>query len=101
MASSRFDDNDRDDDSPRRRNRDRDEDRPRRSSRSRDEYDDDRNGSRTRPQAKKLSVLGLLALIGGFFALFLSFLATHWPSVERLGDEARGVLGENVSFLKE
>lgn len=35
------------------------------------------------------------------FILFLGFLTTHWPSVERLADEARGVLGENLSFLKK
>ncbi len=35
------------------------------------------------------------------FILFLGFLAAHWPSVERLGDEARGVLGENPSFFKK
>lgn len=35
------------------------------------------------------------------FVLFLGFLATHWPSVEKLSDEARGVLGENPSFLKK
>lgn len=35
------------------------------------------------------------------FVLFLGFLATHWPSVEKLTDEARGVLGENPSFLKK
>lgn len=27
------------------------------------------------------------------FAVFLGFLATHWPSVEKLTDEARDVLG--------
>lgn len=35
------------------------------------------------------------------FALFLGFLATHWPSAEKLADEARGALGENPSFLKK
>lgn len=35
------------------------------------------------------------------FALFLAFLAAHWPSAEKLTAEARGVLGENPSFLKK
>lgn len=35
------------------------------------------------------------------YGLFLGFLATHWPSVEKLTDEARGVLGSNPSPLKK
>jgi len=35
------------------------------------------------------------------YVLFLGFLATHWPSVEKLTDEARGVLGQNPLFLKK
>jgi hypothetical protein len=32
------------------------------------------------------------------FVLFLGFLATHWPSAERLTAEACDVVGENPSF---
>ncbi|MDD5302387.1 MAG: hypothetical protein PHS14_04685 [Elusimicrobia bacterium] len=35
------------------------------------------------------------------FFLFLGFLATHWPSAEKLTAEARAVIGENPSFLKK
>lgn len=35
------------------------------------------------------------------FALFLVFLATHWPTEEKLAAEARDVLGQNPSFLKK
>jgi F0F1-type ATP synthase membrane subunit c/vacuolar-type H+-ATPase subunit K len=35
------------------------------------------------------------------YALFLGFLAAHWPTEERLGAEAREVLSENPSFLKK
>ncbi len=35
------------------------------------------------------------------FALFLVFLATHWPTEDRLAAEARDVLGEDSSFLKK
>jgi hypothetical protein len=35
------------------------------------------------------------------YALFLGFLAAHWPTEERLGAEAREVLAENPSFLKK
>lgn len=35
------------------------------------------------------------------FALFLGFLATHWPTEDKLAAEARDVLGENPSFLRK
>lgn len=35
------------------------------------------------------------------FALFLVFLATHWPTENKLEAEARDVLGENPSFLQK
>ncbi|MDP3543391.1 MAG: hypothetical protein Q8T11_13060 [Elusimicrobiota bacterium] len=35
------------------------------------------------------------------FALFLVFLASHWPTEDRLAAEARDALGENPSFLKK
>lgn len=35
------------------------------------------------------------------YALFLGFLAAHWPSVEKLTDEARDVLGGNPSISEK
>ena len=35
------------------------------------------------------------------YGLFLAFLATHWPTEERLAAKAREVLSENPSFLKK
>lgn len=35
------------------------------------------------------------------YGLFLGFLAAHWPSAEKLTDEARGALASNPSFLKK
>ena len=35
------------------------------------------------------------------FALFVGFLATHWPSAEKLTVAARDVIAENPSFLKK
>ncbi|MCM2303370.1 MAG: hypothetical protein NDJ72_01610 [Elusimicrobia bacterium] len=35
------------------------------------------------------------------YALFLGFLAAHWPTEDRLEAEAREVLAENPSFLKK
>lgn len=35
------------------------------------------------------------------FGLFLVFLATHWPTQEKLESETREVVGEKPSFLKK
>jgi hypothetical protein len=35
------------------------------------------------------------------FALFLGFLATHWPRAEKLDADVRDVVGQNSSFLKK
>ena len=76
MARSRQDD-DFDDDRPRSRDGDysaRDDDRPRRQRRvdRMDEYDDMPRSENDGP--KKMSVLGLLSLIGGIFSLIFSFI---------------------------